>query len=318
MQNVIEGLRLSHQQRHLWSLQDENIVYCAQCTVRLEGVLDVAVLKEAVQSVISQHEILRTHFLRLPSMKVPVQVITNNAKPLWHYIDLRAQDSLQQEAEIKALFKRQQHQPFDFEEGPLLQLSLFVLAKRRYVLLINLPALCSDAWTLRNLVQEISRAYTACLHGEDLSDDPTQYVAFSEWQIQLLEDEDAELGKSYWRQCNHDTAAAVTLPFERRSLGRREFEPVTFESMIAPEIAERLRVITHTYDTTLAIVLLACWQMLLWRLTGQRDIVISKLCDGRRYEELHGALGLFAKYLPVHCYFERNFLECVPPDLLGI
>ena len=174
-------------------------------------------------------------------------------------------------------------------------------------MLITLPSLCADGWSLKNLVKEVSYIYGACLRNEELEDELVQYIQFSEWCNELLEDEDVVAGKAYWRQQDLSSIPSLTLPFESHSSRQTRFEPSVHTLRLEPDLVAKLDTIATLHKTTVADFLFACWQILLWRITGQSDIVVSTVYPGRKYEELHETLGLLAKWLPVRCAFQENF-----------
>nr|MBA3712216.1 non-ribosomal peptide synthetase [Pyrinomonadaceae bacterium] len=306
---VIEGFRLSPQQKHLWQLQQGSPAYRAQCAVLLKGVLRPENLQKALSEVVERHEIFRTTYRCLPGMAIPLQVVAETVTPVWSVIDLRESEAQQQAARIEELFMQEKSRPFDFEQGSLMHASLFTLSADEHVLFITVPALCADAWTLKNIVQEINRFYSESAKDGEASDDLLQYVRFSAWQNELLEaddDETAELGKAYWRKLDISALPAVTLPFEAKSGTHDVYATETIAREIAPEVAAKLEAMAGKYDISVSIILLACWQTLLWRLTGQTEIVVSNVSDGREYEELQEAMGPFAKSLPIVSRFEGS------------
>lgn len=307
MQHSRQGFRLSPQQQRLWLLQQESDVYRAQCVMMLTGELELAGLEEALRQVVRRHEMLRTTFYRHHEMKFPVQCVADSHLPLWYTVDLKSWSGPQQTTLIEALCRQERRQPFDLEHGPLLRVLLLSLSPSRHGLLLSLPALYADAWTLRHLLHEISQAYTACRQGTPLSDEPIQYVQFSEWQNALLEDEDAETGKDYWCKQGLHTLPAVTLAFARQVDGTPGFAPEVFVTMLEPELVAQMRACGQQDNTSLPAFLLAAWQTLLWRLSGQPDILVGYVCDGRKYADLHGVLGLLSKWVPVYGHFEEHY-----------
>ena len=307
MQPDRQGFRLSPQQERLWVLQQECDVYRAQCSVRLTGDLHAAVLEAAVRHVVARHEMLRTTFYRPEAMQFPLQCVADSSLPTWHTVDLSAWSASQQAAQIAAHFQQAQHWPFDLEHGPLLRVALLVLSASSQVLLISLPALCADVWTLQNLLHEISQAYAAYRQGKTLSDEPIQYVQFSEWQNALLEDVDAESGKNYWSKQDLQVFSPLTLPFAKPVDNASGFTPDVFVTVLDAELVTRMRALVQQYETSLPAFLLAGWQTLLWRLSGQPDMIVGYVCDGRKYAELHGVLGLLAKWVPLHGHCEANY-----------
>jgi non-ribosomal peptide synthetase component F len=147
------------------------------------------------------------------------------------------------------------------------------------------------------------------LHNEKLPDESLQYADLSEWQNELFEGEDAEIGKEYWSKKKKQLSSFVDwkLNCELQPKFNPEFQPEHITLGLNSDIAAKLEALADKYDTSVSVLLQACWQILLWRLTGKSDIVIGTYYDGRNYEELKSALGLFAKYLPIYCYLEANF-----------
>jgi NRPS condensation-like uncharacterized protein len=161
IQESFEGFQLSLQQRRVWRLQQENPFYGTQCAVLLTGCLNTAALQEAIQQVVQRHEILRTTFHGVEGLEFPLQVIAEWRTP-WHQeIDLRSLSSEEQATKFAELFQQAQFTPFDYTQGPLLRVSLLALSEDTHLLLISLPTLCADVWTLKNLVQEIGHGYAA-------------------------------------------------------------------------------------------------------------------------------------------------------------
>jgi len=304
--DVIEGFRLSPQQKHLWSLQQSgrSLPYNAQCAILIEGNLDLAVLETALQKLIDRHEILRTSFHCGPGMAVPLQTVGATVMPSIADYNLSGSDPAQQESAVETLYREAGELAFDFDKGPLFRLSLITLSRDRHILLVTLSALCADAASLNNLVWELSRCYSACLTSTELSDDPLQYADAAEWQNDLLESEDTESARKYWRARNFSTAAGPHLPFEQRPCDNSSFHPHFITSPLSADLTAAIRAVARKYDTPPSIFFLACWQTLLWRLTGQADFAIGMACDGRTYEGLQEAVGLFGKTLPLLCHLE--------------
>src|SRR5919106_3251570 len=164
--NIIEGFRLSPRQKQLWSAQQNNPAYRAQGLISIAGNLRPEILGKALRAVVQRHEILRTTFEYLPSMDVPLQVIADTLVLSNEEVSLGDFEPSEQEAVLDRVFREQGELPFVFEQGPLVRFKLLKLSAAEHALLINLPALCADARTPRNLVSEISREYDAA-QGEE-------------------------------------------------------------------------------------------------------------------------------------------------------
>lgn len=307
--NSTMGFRLSSQQEHIWCLQgdDQRCPYRVQCSLVLNGPVDADRLKQALQQVISRHEILRTIYRRQPGMKTPFQLISEVAAPGWETLDLSAFSKEAQQTKLDELFEQQKAHRWDLQHPPAVRVLLVTLRPDKCVMLLTLSALCGDAWTIKKLIAEV-----ACSYGSGSSVGPKatmQYADLVEWQTELLESEDAKSGRNYWRDLwrNVDPASltAVTLPFERK-VKAPQFEPDSISIQLEPALLAVIDTITRRYDVSLADVLLACWQVLLWRITRRSDLIIGCRYDGRRYEELEDVLGPFARYLPLHSNLESE------------
>jgi amino acid adenylation domain-containing protein len=307
-QDITQGFRLSPQQERLWLLQQAcSNTYRAECRVIIEGDLAAGILERALEQVIARHEILRTTFHTLTGMDIPVQVIAEGIVSSINLIDASGRNAQEQEAELEALAKKMNEQPFDFEQGPLLRLSLVSLSRNKHALLILMPALCADLAALRNLAHDISYACAVGSGDEGFAGEVMQYADFAEWQNELLEAADADAGKEYWRRQDFSGLDTLKLPFARWRSEDINFEPGLLAVTINPDIAARIEALASSASVPVPAVLLACWQALLFRLTGQSDIVVAACSEGRNYGELESALGLIAKYLPLRCQLEpRN------------
>jgi amino acid adenylation domain-containing protein len=303
----MEGFRLSPQQEHLWLLQqiDQSWAYRSDCTILIEGNVNINNLELALQDVVNRHEILRTSFICLPEMTIPVQVITDSKIVLENH-DLSNLNTQEQEAEIEAVFQKSNQQNFDFEQGLILHTSLVKISPEKYLLFISLPALCADSVSLNSLLQQLTISYSGNLD-EELYEAPLQYADFSEWQNQILEAEETQIGRKYWQQQDLSGVTHPKLPYEKQISKNHKFQPKLINTIVAPKLIANIEILAEKYNTFASIFYLTCWLVLLQRLSGQSEMIVGTGVDGRKYEELKGALGLFAKYLPLHCHLEDNF-----------
>jgi amino acid adenylation domain-containing protein len=315
MSQQIEGYRLSPQQQRIWQLHRNGFPVRSQCAIALEGNLRPDALREAVQDVVGRHEILRTVFYRSPGITMPIQMIAENGATGWQGFDWSAMSAPEQDAALEALFAQEERHASEAEHEPVLRAALVTLAPQRFLLHLSLPSLCADAWTFSNLAREIAAAYKARQENGVLSGEVMQYLQFSEWQNELFEDENAALGKAYWRKQDALSQPPLTFSFEQKAAstdagaaGLASFA-LTIDAAQTAEIdaaAQKCGVSTQAF-------LLACWQTFLWRLTGRPGIIVGLVFSGRKYEELREGLGLFAKTVPVESRFDEamKFSEVV-------
>jgi amino acid adenylation domain-containing protein/non-ribosomal peptide synthase protein (TIGR01720 family) len=300
MQQDLEGFRLSPQQRHLWQLQrlDGSSAYWAYGEMAIAGQLQVERFKVAVQRVVEQHEILHTRFQSLPGLVLPVQVIADCQVDWREDCDLCCLSPDEQSAQLDGLRSQFTQPALDVVQVPVLRLQLIRLAGDRYRLLMQLPALCADSRTLENLVQHISQTYAALAQNLPFPESaPLQYADLAEWQHDLLESADTETGRTYWQQQPFISHLTAPLPFEQ-CVETRAFQPQPYGFEVHLGEAQ--------LPADAAAWLLAAWQVLLWRLTGQTEGVLGLTCEGRSHDALQPALGLLAKAVPLLWQLEAN------------
>jgi amino acid adenylation domain-containing protein len=294
MTAVIEGFTLSPQQARLWKLQrdGQEADFRAICVLRPAVPLDVEVLRAALTEVVRRNEILRTEFRQIPGMELPLQVIGDPLTP-----SLRQASGEELETLLHELAG---------PEGTLEAVLAELPDGQR--LLLGLPALCSDLFGLANLTADLARCYQALTHGGSPDEEPVQYADVASWMNELLENRDA-VSRKYWQE-NRALAVPATLPLAK-PLGEQGFAPRRVELHLPAPLAERLGGLARDLDASPAAVLLTVWGLLLQRLTGLRSLLVGTAFDGRRHEELRGALGLFSRHLPVTFAAGGSFAEAI-------
>src|SRR6185369_9649135 len=292
--DTIQGFQISPQQKRLWSLSrhDEHAFHRAQCLVSIQGPLQTARLRTAIEQVVQRHEILRTSFSSLQGMTIPLQVIHDSGD--FKFIEY------DKAASIEKLWNETRQAPFDVEQNGQLQISLITLAEDKHLLLVSLPSIYADADGLHNLVADIGCCYD--VQGEALDDGPMQYADVSEWQNELLHAENREPGRVYWRKQDLSSLTTLTLPYECKASETTDVAPQLVSHTLSPVHLQKIEALANKYETSTSVVLLTCWHILLARLTERTSIVIGTALNGRKYEEMETALGLLTKYVPVECH----------------
>lgn len=288
------GFPLSPQQKHLWSLAADGSIFNAVISVSLQGSLDSARLKQAVQAVVARHEILRTTFERQAGMTSALQVVHEDGTPSWTYVDLRALAEDRQKGQCEEIFEAEARHPFDLSKGPILRAHLLALAGDMHMLVIALPSLCADAASLNNLVDKVAQAYSSPNSLEDVF----QYADYAGFVNELVGDEtdpEVKSGKQFWEDVLSETAPELQLPLQSRT-GETE---VFHAGRIGVQIPGNI-VPASDADNVFA----TCWHLLLSRLSGQNRIVLNRISDGRNHDELQGAVGLFTRSLPLAYEFD--------------
>ncbi len=305
---TIEGFKLSPQQKYIWSLQqiDSSLPNRVSWTIMIEGNLDFKSLEISLQTVIKKYEILRTTYRCLSGMTIPLQVINNNAHLSIDYHDISSLDAQKQQEKIQLITSELNQLGLDFEQDSLLYFSVIIISPIRHILAISLPTLCADTITINNLTQEISHYYAVGNQIEESAEELLQYADIAEWQNETIEQEEAKLGIEYWQKYCNSNLFNQNLPLEKRNNQETNFQPQFLNWELNLDLFKNIEALAQKYDTSISTFFLTCWQILLYRITGETEIIIGNLFDGRKYEELQFAVGLFANYLPITCDLENH------------
>ncbi|MEO6196445.1 MAG: non-ribosomal peptide synthase/polyketide synthase [Thermoanaerobaculia bacterium] len=301
---VLEGFRLSAQQERLWALLREGVPCHVQTTLSLEGEVDAGLLRRAASAVVERNEILRTAFRCLDGMDVPIQVILEDLPPLFAEVDLAGRAEAEQSAAVAELLERERAAPCEPGTGPAVRLTLIRLAPGRSLLAITTLPLWGDPRSQRNFARELAGTYASLAGTGELAEPPVQYVDTSEWQHELLAAEEGREGREHWER-----QAALDLPvpaFPFAVSGGGTFTPCSVRRRVPAALTADLERVAAGERKTLESVLLAAWAALLRRYAAGPDLVVGRFSAGRKYADLAGALGPFAKVLPLRLVVSRE------------
>ncbi|HEX5706332.1 MAG TPA: amino acid adenylation domain-containing protein, partial [Pyrinomonadaceae bacterium] len=295
-----EPLPLSFAQQRLWflhQLEPDAAVYNIPVAVRLTGELNVAALEWTLGEIMRRHEALRTTFA--DNASGPVQVIADSVRPQLSVTDLRDLPEDEREREAQRLAEAEARRPFDLSRGPLVRASLLRLEDTKHALLFTMHHIVSDGWSMGVLIREVTALYAAYVAGQPspLPELPVQYADFAVWQRQYLSGEVLDEQLSYWKQKLAGAPPVLELPTDRprpavHSL-RGEKQIFNFQY----ELLEQLGDLSRREGVTLYMVLLAAFQTLLSRYSGQEDIVVGSPIAGRNRAETESLIGFFVNTL---------------------
>jgi len=315
------SLPLSFAQQRLWflaRLRPDDPSYHVSGGVRLRGALDAPALARALAEVVRRHESLRTTF---PSVDgEPVQKVWPHLPVRLPAVDLRRLPAEAREAEARRLAAIEFRSPFDLASGPLLRATLLRLAATDHVVLLTRHHIVSDAWSTGVLIGEIQALYEGSgPAGADLPPLPIQYADFAVWQRDHLVGEVLESHLAYWRERLADAPAALELPVDRPRSGATGAGGASgaagavHTAVLPAGLAGAVDAVARRQGATLFMVLLAGFQLLLARLTGERDVVVGTPIAGRDREELEPLIGFFVNTLALRTElpFEEGFSALV-------
>ncbi|MBJ6766255.1 non-ribosomal peptide synthetase, partial [Myxococcaceae bacterium JPH2] len=272
------ALPLSFAQQRLWfidQLSPGSPLYNVPLPLRLEGDLDEAALHRGFEELVRRHESLRTTFRTDAGQ--PVQDIhAEMAVPMAH-VDLRhVLDEAQRQAEAVRLATEDARRPFDLARGPLLRALLLKLQPREHVLLLTLHHIVSDGWSLGVLVREMSALYASFAQGRPspLPELPVQYADYAVWQRTWLQGETLRTRLKWWADQLAGSPPALDLPTDRPRPAVFSHRGATLSVAFPRALSEAVESLAQREGATPFMVLLAAFQSLLHRYSGQDDVLV--------------------------------------------
>jgi amino acid adenylation domain-containing protein len=290
----------SFAQQSLWlidQLTPGKATYNIPGALRIRGKLDVEVLKRTVEEIVRRHETLRTRFVAVRGE--PQQVIEDQAIVELPVLDLTyLSGGEEREAEAMRLAREEAQQPFNLKQAPLLRAKLLRLGELNHVLLFTMHHIISDAWSTGVLIQEVSVLYGALSAGRQspLPELPIQYADYTVWQREWLEGGVLEQQLAYWKQ-QLAGANVLRLPTDRPRPASPSQNGVLYDFVIAAHLTQKLKKVAGEQGATLFMVLLAAFQTLLYRYSGQHDIAVGTPVAGRDSNETEKLIGFFINTL---------------------
>ncbi|HEX2202782.1 MAG TPA: amino acid adenylation domain-containing protein [Longimicrobium sp.] len=291
---------MTFQQQRLWFLEQyepDTALYNIPGGARILGALDEAAFARAVDEIVARHEVLRTVFRSVDGE--PMQVVGAGALPRLEVRDRSHVSPEAREADARALFEEEARRPFDIARGPLLRVVLGRYEAHDHAFVICLHHIVGDGWSMGVLNRELMTLYGAFVRGEPspLPDLPLQYADVAVWQRETLEGEALEAELAWWKERLAGAPAVLDLPTDRPRPARQSHEGSVFVSYFPPELLARAREAARREDATLYMLLLAVLDVLLWRYTGARDLLVGTPVANRTEAETEVLIGLFANTL---------------------
>jgi amino acid adenylation domain-containing protein len=306
---------LSYAQERLWFLDqmegESSATYNIATAVRLHGALYVTALKRSLDEVYERHSSLRTSFRTIDGEAVQHIALPQSLNmPL---VDLSALTEAEREAEARRLATEEARQPFNLAQGPMLRAALIRLNDAEHVLLVTMHHIVSDGWSMGVLVREVAALYEAFSKGKSspLPELPVQYADYAVWQREWLQGEVLETELAYWRKQLGGAAQVLELPTDRPRPPVQSFRGAAEPVIISAKVSESLKQLSRREGVTMFMLLLAAWQVLLWRYTREEEIVVGTPVAGRNRAEVEHLIGFFVNTLVLRADLSGN------PKFLG-
>jgi acyl carrier protein len=293
-------LQLSFAQERLWflnCLQPGTPFYNSPAAVRLFGRVDIRALERSLAEVTRRHEVLRTTF---PTVDGRPTLWISPPQPMsLPVIDISDLPALERETRARQLINEEVMRPFDLERGPLLRAVLLRHAEQDHVLVFTTHHIVSDAWSMDVLVREAVTLYEAFTNNRPspLAELAIQYTDFSAWQREWMRDEVLDAHLDYWKKQLSGAPLRLRLPTDRSRSSAQNHRGERLTLPLSRSLLAPLKELTRRSGATLFMGLLAAFQTLLYRYTGQDDIVVGTAIAGRGRAEIESLIGFFINML---------------------
>ncbi|BDA68746.1 non-ribosomal peptide synthetase [Calothrix sp. PCC 7716] len=291
---------LSFAQQGLWfinQLTPNTPTYNIPVVISFEGYVNLAVLQDSLNEIIRRHEVLRTSFTVVDGQ--PVQVI-NTYVPLTLAVEdlrtLKTSDSTQVAQRLATEFAQQ---PFDLSTQLLLRAKILQLDHKSYQLIVTLHHIIVDGWSIGVFIKELAALYEAFSVGKPspLSELPIQYKDFVNWQQKWLAPERIQPLLSNWKQKLHGELPVLNLPTDRPRPPVQTFKGAQAKLVLPQTLKKELKNLSRQQGVTLFMTLLTAFKILLYRYTGQTDILIGSPIANRNRAEIESLIGFFVNVL---------------------
>jgi amino acid adenylation domain-containing protein len=304
---------LSFEQERLWFIEQlgpHSTAYNISHAFQLSGHLDLSALERAFGAVCRRHAILRTHFEEkdgrriqkvLPDMHVSftrcnVEGWTKEPYPILNLSQFPVHEAVQT---AQAFLHERACLPFNLKDGPLVRAGLIALNDTHWFLLLEMHHIISDGWSMGIFFRELSSLYGAYRRGEDgeLDELAVQYGDYALWEREWLQGDALQEQLAYWRQRLAGAPAELGLPADRVRPAEQSYRGGKYQFRIRAGVTQALKELSREAGATLFMTLLAAFKVLLYRYTGQADLLVGFPIAGRQRPELEAMIGFFVNTL---------------------
>ncbi len=302
---AVSEFPLSQGQKSLWFLHQmspNSGAYNVWGAARIEAELDPLALRDCYQAVADRHPSLRTTFSSRDGE--PIQLIHDRLEISFHLEDT----SNVSEADLKERLANEYQRPFDLENGPLMRIYLFKRSEREYFLLIVVHHIVVDLWSVVVVVDELAKLYPAIRRGlsAELPRVSFDFSDFVRWQNEMLESPYGEKLWSYWQERLSGELPVLNLPTDRPHPPQQTFVGHSQHFQVSRTVTQRVKDLGRTQNATSYMTLLAAFQMLLHRYSGQDDIIIGSPVIARSHPQMAKIVGHFVNPLPMRADFSSD------------
>ena len=301
-------LVMSHAQQRLWflaQLEGASVTYNMPAALKLSGPLDVTILRRTFRTLLERHQTLRLCFPTVDGEGAVREIPIYDPLTVTDFSHL---PEAQQQTKIQQQLQTHATRPFDLAEGKLLRLHLFILNSREHVLLFDMHHIISDGWSMEVLVREWVEIYSALLQGRspDLVPLPIQYSDYAAWQRDWLQGDVLQRQLDYWTEQLAGVPELLALPTDFPRPAMQNYRGNHLQTRIVPELTKHLDEFGRQQSSTLFMVLLAAFNMLLARYSGQDDVCVGSPIANRTHPDTENLIGFFVNTLVLRTRLNPN------------
>jgi amino acid adenylation domain-containing protein len=297
--------RLSHGQRALWFMQQlapDSAAYSITSAVSIFGPLNIAAFRLALQSLVDSHPALRSTFKTIDGQ--PAQLVHEHSEIAFEQCDA----SDWNETELRARLNAESQRPFDLEQGPLLRIVLYECSNHEHIVLLSAHHIVTDFWSLGIFLHELSLAYQSAKSGKKLScaSAGSEYADFVQWQTQMLQSSVGEELEEYWKKQLDGQLSVLRLPTDRPRPLVQTYRGASENIRLDTGLTRSLKELSEQHQSTLFMTLLAAFKTLLFRYTGQEDVIVGTTASGRSQARFAGVMGYFVNPVVLRTNFSGD------------
>ena len=299
---------LSFAQERLWfleQLEPGSAVYNICRASRLTGQLSVAALKASLTELLRRHEILRSQICVIEGR--PMQITVSPLEFKFHFADLRSLTGTEVDDAIRCQIKAERERQFDFSAGLFLRAVLLEMSDNQHILILTTHHIVSDAWSMGILTRELWTQYQSRANGKPLSlqELPVQYADYAVWQRERLQEEVLNDQLSYWRK-QLENLPVLSLPTDHPRPAKQSFHGARQPISLTDSLTVAVNELSRHAGVTQFMILLAAFQVLLYRYSGQEDVVVGSPIANRNRTEVEGVIGFFVNTLVLRTDLSGN------------
>jgi tyrocidine synthetase III len=280
---------MSYAQKRMWVLEkitQSGTAYTMPLSFRINGLLNVNKLEDALNEVVNRHEILRTNFKVINGN--PVQLIHDYTEKIKILVVKIAKDELNAHLNENAAII------FQLDSLPLFRLKVLSVGNSEHYLLLNMHHIISDAQSLQVLFGEL---FTCYADSNKLSALPIQYKDFAVWQNNTIQHSEQNSTKNYWLEKLSGEIERIDLPTDFKRPENRSFKGANFSFELESELADSIQKLASSYQTSVFVINLALLNVFVSKLTNSEDVIIGSPVSGRTHPSLENQIGFYVNTL---------------------